>query len=207
MVSSSHVVYAAPSSSGRGLLTLFLCSSVRSLPRETVLHNLLQRESFPQAAALHKLPQHGFFPPGAVLQEQAAPVWVPHEVTSPVSKPAPVWASLSMGPQVLAGACSSAGLPTGSQSPSVIHLLRYGVPSTGYGCISAPPWTCMGCRGATCLIMVFITSCKGKLSAPASRGPPPHSFFTDLDVCRVVSLTSSHSCLSTAVSPQLFSPS
>ena len=93
--SSSHVVYAAASSSGGGLFTLFPCSSVGSFPWETVLHELLQ---------------HEFFPRGAVLQEQAAPGWVPHGVTSPASKllqrgllsprghrscqePAPAWAS------------------------------------------------------------------------------------------------------------------
>ena len=51
-VSSSHVVSATPSSSGGGLLTLFPCSSVRSLPQETVLHELLQRDSFSQATVL-----------------------------------------------------------------------------------------------------------------------------------------------------------
>jgi len=40
-------------------------------------------------------------------------VWVPHRVTSPVSKPALAWAPLSMGPQVLPGACSSMGSPRG----------------------------------------------------------------------------------------------
>jgi len=40
---------------------------------------------------------------GAVLQEQAALAWVPHGVTSPARKPAPAWAPLSTGPQVLAG--------------------------------------------------------------------------------------------------------
>jgi len=94
-VSSSHVVSATPSSSGGGLLTLFVCSSVRSLSRETVLHKLLQRESFPWGAVLHKLPQCGSLPQGAVLQEQAAPAWVLHRVTSPANKPAPAWASLS----------------------------------------------------------------------------------------------------------------
>ena len=69
-----HIVSAAPSSSGGGLLTLCPCSSVRSLSWETVLHKLLQYESFPWAAALHKLPQRGSLPRGAVLQEQAAPV-------------------------------------------------------------------------------------------------------------------------------------
>jgi len=73
MVSSSHVVFATPSYSGGGLLTLFRYSSMRSLSWETVLHKLLQRESFPWAVALLELPQRGSFPRGAVLQEQAAP--------------------------------------------------------------------------------------------------------------------------------------
>jgi len=92
-----------------GLLTLFLCSSVGSLPWETVLHKLLQYES----------------------------------------------------------------LPTGSQLPSGIHLLQCEVPSTGYRWISAPSWTSMVCRGTNCLTMVFIMSCRGKLSALVSRAPPP----------------------------------
>jgi len=65
------------------------------------------------------------------------------------------------------------GLPTGSQLPSGIHLLWRGVPSMSYRWRSAPPWTSMGCRGTACLTMVFNTSCKGRLSAPASRAPPP----------------------------------
>jgi len=65
------------------------------------------------------------------------------------------------------------GLPMGSQPPSGIHLLWRGVPSTGYRWISAPPWTSMDCRGTACLTMVFIMSCKGRLSALASRVPPP----------------------------------
>jgi len=60
-VSSSHVVSAAPCPSGGGLLTLFLCSSMWSLSQETVLHKLLQHESFPWPAALHELPQLGPF--------------------------------------------------------------------------------------------------------------------------------------------------
>jgi len=78
VVSSSHIS-DPPSSSGGGLLTLCPCSRVRSLSQETVLHKLLQHESFPWAAALHELPQRGSLPQGAVLQEQADPVWVPTE--------------------------------------------------------------------------------------------------------------------------------
>ena len=66
-------------------------------------------------------------------------------------------------------------LPAGSQPPSDTHLLCRTVPSTGYRWISAPPWTSMDCKGTACLIMVFSTSCKGRLSAPASRAPPPPS--------------------------------
>jgi len=109
-VRSSHVVSAAPSSSGEGLLTLYPCPSMRSLSQETVLHNLLQCESFPRAAALHQLPQRGSLPRAAVLQEQAAPAWVPmgsqalpanllrHGLLSPQvhrswQEPAPAWAA------------------------------------------------------------------------------------------------------------------
>jgi len=108
-VSSSHIFSAAPSSSGGGLLTLCPCSRVSSLPQETVLHKLFQRESFPQAAVIHELLQHGSLPWGAVLQEEGAPAWVPHGVTSPDSKPTLVWASLLTGLQVLPGPCSNAG--------------------------------------------------------------------------------------------------
>jgi len=109
------------------LLTLFPCCSVGSLPRDTVLHELLQCESFPWAAVLHKLLQRVSFPWGAVLQKQAAPVWVPHGVMSPASKPAPAWASLcgATGP---ARNLLQHRLPTGSQLPSgYIHLLQEGV--------------------------------------------------------------------------------
>jgi len=144
MVSSSHVVCTAPSSSGGGLLTLFPCSTVRSLSRETVLHKLLQCESFPRAAALHELPQRGSFPWSAVLQEQTAPVWVPHGVTSPARKPAPAWASLSTGPQVLAGACSSTGSPRGHsllQASTCSGMGSLPQATGGYMLHRGPPWT------------------------------------------------------------------
>jgi len=143
VVSSSYTVSAAPSSSGGGLLTLFPCSSLRSLSWETVLHKLLHHESSPQAAALHELPQRGSLPWGAVLQQQAAPAWVPHGVTSPARKPAPAWAPLSTGPQVLAGACSSTGSPRGhsllqaSTCSSTGSLPRA---TNGYLLHCGPPW-------------------------------------------------------------------
>ena len=43
------------------LLTLFPCSSVGSLPWDTVLHELLQCGSFPWAAVLQELLQHRYY--------------------------------------------------------------------------------------------------------------------------------------------------
>ena len=201
MVSSSHIV--APCPSGGRLFTLFPCSKVRSLSRETVLHKLLQCKSFPQAAALHELPQHESLPWGAVLQKQAAAAWV-HMASQALptnllqcgllsprvhrswQKPAPAWA------------------PHG-----VTAFFRHPpAPAWGpfhglYRCTSAPPWTSMDRRRTTCLTLVFSTSCKGRLSALVSRAPPPPSFITDLRVYRVVSFTFSHSSLLTAVLPQV----
>jgi len=200
VVSSSHFGSAAPSSSGGGLLTRFHRSNVRSLSRETVLHKLLQRESFPQAAALHDLPQRGSLPRGAVLQEQAAPAWVPsHRVTSPASKPAPAWAPLSTGPQVLPGACCSVGSPRG-------HSFLQAFPCSGVGSLPratggdllhhGPPGTAGVQPASLCLHRKAL--CSGVWSTSSSC-------FTDLGVCRVVSLTSSLPSLYTAVSPQFFS--
>jgi len=173
-----------------GLLILCLCSSVGFLPQETVLQELLQCGSSPWAAALHTLPQCGSFPWGAVLQEQAAPVWDPHGVTRPASKPAPLWAPLSTGPQVLAGACSSTGSPRGhgllwSSSCSSVGS------STGCGWGSAPPWATMGCKGQPA----------SPWSAPRATGEPllrclEHllpSLCTDRGLFRVVALSYSHS--------------
>ena len=119
----------------------------------------------------------------------------------PASKPAPVWSSHSMCPQVLAETCSSL------DSPQDHIFLRTYISSmgssTGFRRISAPPWTSLGCRGTTCLTMVFIVSCKGRLSSLVPGAPPPLSFFSDWGVCRVIPLASSHSSLLTAVPQQV----
>jgi len=149
VVSSSHIVSAAPSFSGGGLLTLFPCSSMGSRPWETVLHELLQRESFPRAAVLHRLLQRGSPTGSQALPEillwrgllspwvrrswqEPAPVRVPHRVTASFGHPpALVW-----GPPRAAG--------------------RYLLP-----CGST------GCRGTACLTM----GCRG-VSAPVPPPPP-----------------------------------
>ena len=152
VVSSSHIVSAAPSSSGGRLLTLFPCSILGSLPQQTVLHELVQCESFHGAEVLCKLPSVG----------------PSHGVTSPDSKSARAWDPLSTGP---ARSLLQRGLPTGSQPPSGTHLLRRGVP---YGlqveiCSSV---TLHGCRGIARPAMGCTTGCRG-IAAPAPGAPPP----------------------------------
>ena len=184
-VNSSHVVSAAPSSSGGGLLTLFLHSNVGSFSRETVLHQLLQRESFPRAAVLHQLLQRGSLPWGADLQEQTAPAWVPHGVRSPASKPAPVWAPLSMGPQVLPGACSSVGFPRATASFRFLHLALAWGPPQATGGISAPLSSFLhGLQGDSLLHHGLHHGLQGDLCSGAWSTSCP-SFCTDLGVCRV----------------------
>ena len=137
-VSSSHVVSAAPSSSGAGLLTLLPCSSVGSLSWGSALHELLQRESFPQVAVLHKLLQRG----------------------------------LSHGVTAFSG-------------PS--HLLRRGVLHGLQGNLCSPvkpPWAVGGQPAVS----------PQAAGQSLLRRTSSLSFFTDLAVCRVVSLTS-HSSL------------
>jgi len=145
-VSSSHVVSAAPSCSGGGLLTLFPCSSVGSLSWETDVHKILQRESFPRAAALHKLlwcgvPSMGCSPLGIGCSSVG-----PHGVRSHARKTCFSMGSRSMGPQVLAEACSRVGSPWGH---SLLQASTCSSVGSSLGCkwISAPPWTPMGCRG------------------------------------------------------------
>jgi len=142
---------------------------------------------------------------GAVLQEQAAPAWVHHGVTSPASKPALALDPLSTGPQVLAGAFSRVGSPWShgllwASTCSGVGSLPWA--TGGYLLHHGPPWTAVVQPASP---WPFIMSCKGRLSALASRALPPPYFFTDLGVCRAVSFTSSHSFLFTAISPQFLS--
>jgi len=102
----------------------------------TVLHELLQRESFPQAAVLHELLQPGSFPRGAVFQEQTAPVWLCHRITGPARKPAPVWAPHGF-------TASLRGLPAPTWSPARAaggDPLHHGPPWAA-GTQPAPPWS------------------------------------------------------------------
>jgi len=200
VVSSSHVVSATASSSGGRLLTLFLCSSVRSLSWETVLHNLLQCESFPQAAALHELgPSHRvrsfrnrLLQRGSPTGSQALPanllqrglhspqVHGSWQVPAPVQAPHGITASLRHPPALAWGPIQ--GLQVEICSTLDLHGLQgNNLPHHG---------------------LHHELQGKGLCSGILSTSSP--SFFTDLGVCRVVSLTSSHSPLLTANSPQRF---
>jgi len=70
-----------------------------------------------------------------------------HGVTGPASKPAPAWAPLSTGLQVLAGACSSAGSPWGHSFLQASTCSSVGsLPWAAGGDLlhRGPPWTAGG---------------------------------------------------------------
>jgi len=167
-VSSPRLLSATASSSSSSP-----APAVGSFPGNTVLHTLLQCESFPRAAVLHEL-SCGVHPQGAVVQEQTPPACMTHGITSPVSKTAPARAHLSTGTWVLPGTCSSAGFPTG-------HCLLWAYTCSGMsssmGCrwISAPPWASVGCWGTACLTMVCSTSCRATSASVSGAHPPPPS--------------------------------
>jgi len=171
MVSSSHVVSAAPSSSGGGLLTLFLCSSVMSLTREIVLHKLLQHESFPRLQLFTNHPSMGDFhgvqsfrnrllQRGSPKGSQALPanlLW--HGLLSPQvrrswQEPTPEWASHRVTASFRHPPAPAWGL---------FHGLQW---------ISAPPWTSMGCRGTTCLTLYHELQRKALCSSVSSTSSP-----------------------------------
>jgi len=169
-VSSSHIVSAAPPSSGGGLLTLFLCSSVRFLSWETVLHKLLHCESFPRAAALHEL--HGvqsfrnrLLQLGSPTGSQALPanlLWcglLSPWVRRSWQEPAPARGSQQCHSLLQASTCSGMGsLPWATGG----DLLHRGPPCTA-GAQPASPWSS--------------TQAARENSAPATRAslPPPSS--------------------------------
>jgi len=203
-VSSSLVVSAAPSSSGGGLLTLCPCSSARSLSWETVLHKLLQCESFPQAAALHKLSQYGSFSRGAALQEQAASAWV-H--TGSQALPANLLRRGILSPWIH----RSWQEPAPSHAPHRVTAsfrhppaLEWG-PFHGLQVDICSTVDLHGLQGVSLPHHGLHHGLQGKTLCFSILRATSSSFFTDLGVCRVVSFTLSHSSLSAAVSPHVFS--
>jgi len=98
-----------------------------------------------------------------------------------------------MGPQVLARACCSAGLPTGSQPPLGIHLLWRGV-FHGLQVEICSTVDLHGLQGHSLTHHGLHHGLQGKLCSGAWTTSSP-ALFPDLGVCRVVSLTLSHSSL------------
>jgi len=132
---------------------------------------------------------------GFPMVSQALPAkLLQHGFLSPMfywfwQEPAPVWGSPQGHSFLQVPTCSSVGSLPQATGGSLLHR--------------GHPWTAGG-QPATS--WVFITSCKEGPSAPTSQTPPSPSFFTDLGVCRVVSLTSSHSSLNCHLPTVFFFP-
>ena len=205
MVSSSLLVSAAPSFlRGRTPHTLPQLQH-EVLSRETALHDLPNMSpshglwlfmNCPTVSPFHGVPsfRNRLLQRGSPMGSQA--------LSANLLQRGPLSLHRSTG---LGRSLLQHGLPTGSQPPSGIHLLRPGVPSTGCRWTSAPPWTSMGCRDSLPHHGLLHGLQKNLCSGIWSTSSP--SSFTGLAVCRVVSLPSSRSSLSTAASPQVFSAS
>ena len=128
-VSSSHAVSATPSSSGGELLTL--CPA----PAWGASHGRQFSIKFPSVSPSH----------GLQLFTNCPSVGPFHRVQ--FFRNRLLQCGSPTGSQALPANLFQHGLPTGSQLPSGIHLLRHGVPSTGYRWISAPLWTSRDFRG------------------------------------------------------------
>ena len=168
-----------------------------SQPWETVLHELLQCGSFSGAAVLHKLLQGGSFPHGAALQEQAAPVWVPHRVLGPASK---VLRHGLLSPQ----GHRSCQEPAPVQAPhgvtaflECVRLLWLGALHRLQVCISST-MDLHGLQGDSLPHYGLHHELRGNLCSGTWSTSSPF-FFTDIGVCRVVALTYSYSFLLAAV--------
>ena len=190
VVSSSHGVSAAPSSSGGGLLTLCPCSSVGSLPRQAVLHQLLPQESFPRAAVLHQLLQRGVPPTGCRPSgRDCSSVGPPRGHKSCQQTCSGVGSSLhgATGP---ARSLLQRGLPTGSQPPVGASTCS-GVGSST-GCrwnLCSPSSFLRGLQGDSLPHHGLRHGLQGNLCSGAWSASSP-SFCTDLGVCRVSHISS-----------------
>lgn len=125
--------------SPQGFFTLLHCSGMDSLHRKQSYMNFSNVSSSHGLQFFRSCSSLGSLPYGAIPQEEAAPAWVLHGVTSPVSKPAPVWAPFSrvLSPQVPLGTSSSMGFLWGHTLPQAPTNSSVGS-STGCRGISVP---------------------------------------------------------------------
>ena len=205
-VSASHIVSAAPfSSSWGGLLTLFPCSSVGSLPQETVLHELLQHESSPSHGLQFFTNSCSVGPFHRVQSFRNRQLQRGSPTGSQVLSPNLLQRGLlslqkSTGP---ARSLLQCGLPTGSQPPSGIHLLQRGV-LHGLQVDICSTVDLHGLQGDSLPHHGLPHGLQGNLCSSTWSTSSP-SFFPDLGVCRVFPLAYSHSSLPGAVA-QCFLP-
>jgi len=157
---------------------------------------LPQHESFPPAQVLHELPQRASLPTGCSPSGTGCSSVGPPQGR----KPAPAWAPLSAGPTRSLLQCR---LPTGSLPSAGIRLLRCGV-LRGLQVDICSTLDLHGLQGDSLPHRGLQHGLQGRISALVPGAPPPPSSFTDLGVCRVVSLAYSHSSLSSAVPQQVF---
>lgn len=173
------------------------------LPWETILHELLQCESFPWAA-IHEpnvpalVPSTGYSPLGTDCSSRGSPVG--SHVTCPGRRHTSAWASLSMvhrSRQVHPPAQASIG----SQSPLGTHLWHGGFPGVPSGCLHlVPPQTTGAQPGSP-----QSSPMGGQgISAPAPGASPAAA---SLPLVTAELLRShAHSCLSATVPTQTLFP-
>lgn len=127
-------LWSSPHTAGQS--HTFRCSSIGShLQRQSSLN--FSSVGLSHGLQLHELLHHWVLSTGSVFQERAA--------SDSSNKPAPVWTSLSIGPQVLPGTCSSVVFPghhgllwaPTCSSVGALHGLRLGlccpiISSTGH---------------------------------------------------------------------------
>jgi len=190
-VSTSHVVSAAPSQREDS-------SHSAPAPAWGPSHRRQFSTNFSNVSPSHglqlftnELPQRGSLPRCAVLQEQAAPAWVPtgsqvlpatcSSVDSSLSsrvhrswqEPAPARGSPWNHSFLQASTCSGVGSLPRATGGDLIHR--------------GPPWAAG--EQPTSPWSSSQVAREGSLLRHLRHLLPPPSFFTDLGVCRVVSLT------------------
>jgi len=166
MVSSSHVVSAAPCPSGD--------NSSHSAPAparawETVFHKLSNASPSHGLQLFTNCPSMGPSPRVQSFRNRLLQHGSPWGHQPCQQTCSGVGSSLPGS----AGSGRSLPLSTGSQLPSGIPLLQPWGPFHGLQVEICSTVDLHGMQGTACLTMVFITSCKGRVSAPTSRAPPP----------------------------------
>jgi len=185
------------------LLTLFPWSRMGSHPQETILHKLLQCESFPWGAVLQEQLQCGFFPTGCSPSRtecsSVGPPWG-HKFFQQTCSAVGSSVHGSTGP---ARSLLQHGLPTGSLASLGIHLLQCGV-LHGLQADICSTVDLYGLQGHSLPHHGLLHRLQGYLCS-GIWSTSSLSFFTDLGVCRATSLTF-FSTLSLAVAAQHFLP-